>query len=39
MEIVFDKLREVGLKVKERKYIQLPLPKVYLGHIVGNGLV
>ena len=39
MEIVFDKLREAGLKVKERKCTFGSGSCIYLGHVVGNGLV
>ena len=39
MEIVFDKLREAGLKVKERKCTFGSGNCIYLGHVVGNGLV
>ena len=39
MEIVFDKLREAGLKVKERKCTFGSGSCIYLEHIVGNGLV
>ena len=39
MEIVFDKLREAGLKVKERKCTLGSGSYLYLGHVVGNGLV
>ena len=38
MEIVFDKLREAGLKVKERKCTFGSGSCIYLEHIVGNGL-
>ena len=38
MEIVFDKLREAGLKVKEKKCTFGSGSCIYLGHIVGNGL-
>ena len=39
MEIVFDKLREAELKVKERKCTFGSGSCIYLGHVVGNGLV
>ena len=39
MEIVFDKLRKAGLKVKERKCTYGNGGCIYLGHVVGNGLV
>ena len=39
MEIVFDKLKEAGLKVKERKCTFGSGSCIYLGHVVGNGLV
>ena len=39
MEIVFDKIREAGLKVKERKCTFGNGSCIYLGHVVGNGLV
>ena len=39
MEIVFDKLREAELKVKERKCTFRSGSCIYLGHVVGNGLV
>ena len=39
MEIVFDKLREAGLKEKERKCTLGSGSYIYLGHVVGNGLV
>ena len=39
MEIVLDKLREAGLKVKERKCTFGSGSCIYLGHVVGNGLV
>ena len=39
MEIVFDKLREAELKVKERKCTFGSGNCIYLGHVVGNGLV
>ena len=38
MEIVLDKLREAGLKVKERKCTFGSSSCIYLGHVVGNGL-
>ena len=39
MEIVFEKLREAGLKVKERKCTFGSGSCINLGHVVGNGLV
>ena len=36
MEIVFGKLREAGLKVKERKCSFGSGSCIYLGHVVGN---
>ena len=39
MEIVLDKLREARLKVKERKCAFGSGSCIYLGHVVGNGLV
>ena len=39
MEIVFDKLREAELKLKERKCTFGSGSYIYLGHVVGNGLV
>ena len=39
IEIVFDKLREAELKVKERKCTFGSGSCIYLGHVVGNGLV
>ena len=39
MEIVFEKLREAGLKVKERKCTFGYGSCIYLGHLVGNCLV
>ena len=39
MEIVFDKLREAGFKVKERKCTFGSGSCINLGHVVGNGLV
>ena len=39
IEIVFDKLREAGLKAKERKCNFGSGNCIYLGHVVGNGLV
>ena len=39
VEIVFDKLREAGLKVKERKCTFGSGSCIYLGHVVGSGLV
>ena len=39
VEIVFDKLREAELKVKERKCTFGSGSCIYLGHVVGNGLV
>ena len=39
IKIVFDKLREAGLKVIERKCTSGSGSWIYLGHVVGNGLV
>ena len=39
MEIVFDKLREAGLKVKERKCTFGSGSCISLGHVVGNVMV
>ena len=39
MKIVFDKLGEAGLKEIERKCTSRSGSCIYLGHVVGNGLV